>query len=86
MGADTWTLSYGRAAPCHVRSDSLRVFPPYRDTRGRYGNGGGRRADPSEAISALTAMGFTQSKARGALRECNFNVELAVEWLFANCL
>ncbi|PNW76495.1 hypothetical protein CHLRE_11g467637v5 [Chlamydomonas reinhardtii] len=53
---------------------------------GRYGNGGGRRADPSEAISALTAMGFTQSKARGALRECNFNVELAVEWLFANCL
>ncbi|KAG2439105.1 hypothetical protein HYH02_006627 [Chlamydomonas schloesseri] len=54
---------------------------------GRYGSGGGgRRADPAEAISTLTAMGFPERKARGALRECNFNVELAVEWLFANCV
>ncbi|EFJ51120.1 hypothetical protein VOLCADRAFT_103528 [Volvox carteri f. nagariensis] len=42
--------------------------------------------DPSEALNTLTAMGFTPRKARGALRECHFNVEAAVEWLFANCV
>ncbi|GLC35084.1 hypothetical protein PLESTB_000552300 [Pleodorina starrii] len=50
---------------------------------------GGRAAalvDPAAALSTLTAMGFTPRKARGALRECHFNVEAAVEWLFANCV
>ncbi|GIL82495.1 hypothetical protein Vretimale_11934 [Volvox reticuliferus] len=42
--------------------------------------------DPSEALNTLTAMGFTPRKARGALRECHFNVAAAVEWLCANCV
>ncbi|KAG2488371.1 hypothetical protein HYH03_013060 [Edaphochlamys debaryana] len=47
---------------------------------------GGALLDPTAAIQQLTAMGFTPRKARGALRECDFNVEAAVEWLFANCV
>lgn len=43
-------------------------------------------ADTAEALTTLTAMGFTPRKARGALQECDFNVEAAVEWLFANCV
>ncbi|GFR45105.1 hypothetical protein Agub_g6482 [Astrephomene gubernaculifera] len=53
---------------------------------GRRAAAAGGGVVPTEALNALTAMGFTPRKARGALQECHFNVEAAVEWLFANCV
>lgn len=37
-------------------------------------------------LGSLTAMGFPRQKAMEALVECSGNVNLAVEFLFANCV
>ncbi|KXZ44344.1 hypothetical protein GPECTOR_69g437 [Gonium pectorale] len=83
----------GAAARRGSRAKRAARYDPYIDeydvgdeAGGIGGGGSGGVTAPAEAVAALTAMGFSQSKARGALRECHFNVELAVEWLFANCV
>ncbi len=49
------------------------------------GGGGGKSAPaaPSaESVEQLASMGFTAAQARHALRQCDNNVERAVDWLF----
>lgn len=41
---------------------------------------------PEGAVGHLMMMGFTATKAKAALAECGGNVELAVDWLFSNCV
>ena len=38
------------------------------------------------AVDQLVAMGFSKTKAKEALGECDGDAAAAVEWLFANCL
>lgn len=50
-------------------------------------NGREKEADdefPSEAISSLTAMGFTDAQARAALKTSGGSLERAADWLFSH--
>ncbi|CAL8462930.1 g2464 [Coccomyxa elongata] len=37
-------------------------------------------------IASLQGMGFSTAKAKEALEECNYSMDLAIEWLVSNCV
>ncbi|KAK9907336.1 hypothetical protein WJX75_001686 [Coccomyxa subellipsoidea] len=37
-------------------------------------------------IASLQGMGFSKAKAKEALEECNYSMDLAIEWLVSNCV
>jgi hypothetical protein len=69
-----------------------------RSRRGSSGSNGGSSGGPSSAMLAdlmkvaldagvaqLTEMGYSRAKAVDALKECNCDVEMAIEYLMRAC-
>ena len=45
------------------------------------------RADDNRILSLdLQGMGFSKTKAKEALEECHYRLDMAVEWLVSHCV
>ena len=75
------------SSPCKTTSSSMAAMEvdDQEDEDSHAAAAAAAAADDAD-IEQLAGMGFTRSQARDALEEAGGNVEVAIEWLCANCI